>query len=241
VRYKRERAIDMTERFRLLLIEDDVELTELMREYFAQHGFDVDAQREGGAGLSRALEAEYDAIILDVMLPILDGFDVLRQIRRARTTPIIMLTARTGETDRVLGLNAGADDYLPKPFSPDELLARIRAVLRRTRHLPALAEPPMTVGQLTLDLARREARRGADPLDLTAAEFEVLEVLMRSLGRSVSRDALSAVVHHRPSDPFDRSLDVHVSRLRRKLEGTDVAIKSIRNVGYQLVITGAWS
>jgi two-component system response regulator CpxR len=231
----------MHQRFRLLLIDDDVELTALMREYLAEHGFEVETQQDGGAGLSRALEAEYDAIILDVMLPVIEGFEVLRQIRRARATPIIMLTARTELSDRIVGLNAGADDYLPKPFGPGELLARIRAVLRRTHQVPPLAERPLGAGSLTLDSATREARRGVQRLDLTAFEFDVLELLMRSIGRSVSRDALSAVVHHRPSDPFDRSLDVHVSRLRRKLDGTGVVIKSIRNVGYQLVIDEARS
>lgn len=227
----------MADRLQLLLIDDDVELTALMRHYFEEHGFAVDVQHDGGAGLARALTAEFDAIILDVMLPGLDGFEVLRQIRRARTTPILMLTARTERPDRVLGLNAGADDYLPKPFGPDELLARIRAILRRARGGPELVNRPVVVGSLTIDPGTREARQGSEPpLQLTALEFDLLDVLARALGRHVSRDALTLVIHQRPSDPFDRSLDVHVSRLRRKLAGTGLAIKSIRHAGYQLVI-----
>ena len=133
----------MATRKRLLVIDDDVELTALMREYFDRHGFDVEAAHDGGRGLARALEADYDAIVLDVMLPVLDGFDVLRQIRRQRATPIVMLTARTERADRVLGLETGADDYLPKPFGPAELLARIRAVLRRTQPTFSVTQPPV--------------------------------------------------------------------------------------------------
>lgn len=223
-------------RGRLLVIDDDIELTALMREYFGRHGFEVEAAHDGGRGLARALEQDFDAIVLDVMLPELDGFEVLRQIRRLRGTPIIMLTARTESADKIFGLDSGADDYLPKPFGPDELLARVRAVLRRTRHTAAIPPAPMVIGGLHLDPATRQAMNGSTRLDLTAVEFDVLELLMRAAGRAVSRDALSAVVHQRPANPFERSLDVHVSRLRGKLDGSGIAIRALRGVGYQLVV-----
>ena len=223
-------------RGRLLVIDDDIELTALMREYFGRHGFDVEAVHDGGRGLARALEQDFDAIVLDVMLPELDGFEVLRHVRRLRDTPVIMLTARTESADKILGLNTGADDYLPKPFGPDELLARVRAVLRRTRHATPIPLGPVAVTGLHLDPATRQAVNGSTRLDLTAVEFDILELLVRAVGRAVSRDALSAVVHQRPANPFERSLDVHVSRLRRKLDGSGIAIKAVRGVGYQLVL-----
>jgi len=223
-------------RLRLLAIDDDTELTALMREYFAKHGFEFDSASDGSAGLVRALEREYDVIVLDVMLPTLDGFEVLRQIRRTLATPIIMLTARTERPDRILGLDAGADDYLPKPFGPDELLARIRAILRRTGRPAHPPHSPMTAGTLTLDPAARKVTCDGAQVDVTATEFDALELLVRAAGRTVSRDALSAVIHQRPANTFERSLDVHISRLRKKLDETGVSIKSVRNVGYQLII-----
>src|SRR5215471_16533924 len=201
-----------TSRLRLLVIDDDAELTALMREYFAKHGFDLDIARDGSVGLVRALAGEYDAIVLDIMLPLLDGFEVLRQIRRTRATPVIMLTARTERSDRVLGLNAGADDYLPKPFGPEELLARIRAVLRRAGRPAPVLHAPVTAGRLTVHPGIREVVCGEMRVDVTATEFDVLELLIRAAGRTVSRDALSAVIHQRPASAFERSLDVHISR-----------------------------
>ena len=178
-----------------------------MTDYFAQHGFAIDAVHDGRTGLTRSLEGAYDLIILDVMLPVLDGFELLRQLRKRSTTPVIMLTARTAQRDRIAGLNAGADDYLPKPFGPEELLARIRAVLRRTGHTETV--PPQTVeaGRVRLDPLTRHA---------------------------LFRDELTTVLYRRPATPYERALDVHISHLRKKLEcDGQSSIRTIRGVGYQ--------
>jgi two-component system response regulator CpxR len=218
----------------ILLIEDDTELTSLMIDYFTQHGFAVHAVHDGGSGLARALEGRYDLIILDVMLPVLDGFEVLRQLRKRSDVPVIMLTARVAQPDRVAGLNAGADDYLPKPFGPEELLARIRAVLRRTGHAEATSQPVEAAG-LHLNPKSRQASFRGEPLDITALEFEILEVLVRAAGRIVTRDELTAAIYHRPATPYERSLDVHISHLRKKLERDGrTPIRTIRGAGYQL-------
>jgi two-component system, OmpR family, response regulator CpxR len=218
---------------RILAIEDDAELGMLMRDYFAQHSLEVEAVHDGRAGLARALSGEHDLILLDVMLPVLNGFEVLRQLRRLRSIPVIMLTARTEQSDRVVGLNAGADDYLPKPFDPEELLARVRAVLRRAGHPSASPEQAVEVGGLTLDPPARQVRCGRRPLELTSIEFDILELLMRSAGRTVTRDELSAVIHQRCATPYERSLDVHVSHLRKKLHGAGgCSIRTVRGAGY---------
>jgi two-component system response regulator CpxR len=219
---------------RILVIEDDADLGLLMRDYFAQYQFEVETVHDGRAGLARALEGEHDLILLDVMLPVLNGFEVLRQLRKRRTTPVIILTARTEQPDRIAGLNAGADDYLPKPFGPEELLARIRAVLRRSGHVDAACAQAVEIGGLSLDPRAREVRAGGRLLEVTAIEFDILELLMRSAGRTVTRDELSAVLHQRRSTPYERSLDVHVSHLRKKLEGAGgCSIRTVRGAGYQ--------
>jgi two-component system response regulator CpxR len=219
---------------RILVIEDDADLGLLMRDYFAQYQFEVETVHDGRAGLARALEGEHDLILLDVMLPVLNGFEVLRQLRKRRTTPVIILTARTEQPDRIAGLNAGADDYLPKPFGPEELLARIRAVLRRSGHVDAACAQAVEIGGLSLDPRAREVRAGGRLLEVTAIEFDILELLMRSAGRTVTRDELSAVLHQRRSTPYERSLDVHVSHLRKKLEGAGgCSIRTVRGSGYQ--------
>ena len=219
---------------RILVIEDDAELALLMFDYFAPFGFQVEAVHDGRAGLARALEGEHDLIILDVMLPVLGGFEVLRQLRKRRTTPVIMLTARTEQPDRIAGLNAGADDYLPKPFGPEELLARIRAVLRRAGRLDTSQSNTIELGGLSLDPQTRHVRYGDRSLDTTSIEFDILELLMRSAGRTVTRDELSAVLHQRRSTPYERSLDVHVSHVRKKLEGMgDCSIRTVRGARYQ--------
>ena len=222
----------------ILLIEDDSDLCSLMRDYFAQHEFRVDAVHDGATGLARALEGSYELIILDVMLPSLDGFEVLRQLRKRNAVPVIMLTARTARPDRVTGLNAGADDYLPKPFEPEELLARIRAVLRRAG--AAIVAPQIVeAGEVRLNPQTREAWYAAERLDVTMLEFDILDVLVRSAGRVVSRDELTAALHQRKSTPYERSLDVHISHLRKKLErGSRNPIQTIRGVGYQFAIGG---
>jgi two-component system response regulator CpxR len=218
----------------ILLIEDDADLCSLMRDYFAEHGFRIEAAHDGRQGLARSIERTFDLIILDVMLPVLDGFEVLRQLRKRSQTPVIMLTARTAESDRVAGLNAGADDYLPKPFGPEELLARIRAVLRRVGKTEGGAPQTIEAGGVRLSPQSRQAWLRDERLELTALEFDILEILLRGAGRTVSRDELTGALHQRPSNPYERSLDVHISHLRKKLErGSHVHIRTIRGVGYQ--------
>ena len=167
------------------------------------------------------------------MLPLLNGFEVLEQVRRRSAVPVIMLTARTEQQDRVQGLNAGADDYLPKPFGPDELLARMKAVLRRSQAAPQVAANTVQSGGLSVNPQRREVRQGERVLDLTTIEFDILDYLIRSAGRVVSRDELSTVLYQRQATPYERGLDVHISHLRKKLEldGRSV-IRTVRGVGY---------
>ena len=216
----------------VLLIEDDAELSSLMTDFFVEHGFRIEAVTDGRRGLVRSMEGQFDIIILDVMLPAMNGFEVLRQLRKRSTTPVIMLTARTGKEDRIAGLDSGADDYLPKPFEPDELLARIRAILRRAGK-DALKHDFVEASGFTLNSVAREVRRGKAPIDVTSVEFDILETLMRSAGRVVSRDELAAVLYKRASTPFERSLDVHISHLRKKLETSSRhVIRTVRGVGY---------
>jgi two-component system response regulator CpxR len=218
---------------RILAIEDDAELGLLMRDYFAQFGFSVEMVHDGRTGLARALEGAHDLVILDVMLPVLSGFEVLRQLRKKSSVPVIMLTARTEQPDRIAGLNAGADDYLPKPFGPEELLARLRAVLRRAGHGDTSHAQTIELGGLALDPQSREVRHQGQTLDLTSIEFDILELLMRAASRTVTRDELSSALHQRRSTPYERSLDVHISHLRKKLEGTGSSIRTVRGSGYQ--------
>jgi len=215
---------------RVLLIDDDGELTSLMRDYLTQQGFAVSAAGDGPSGLRAALAGACDVVMLDVMLPGLDGFEVLRQLRQRSRVPVIMLTARTATEDRVNGLDAGADDYLPKPFQPAELVARIRAVLRRI----ALAPPEvLEAAGVRLRVADREVSCGDVAVPLTTTEFDILAVLMRRAGLVVSRDDLTAALHQRPAAPLERGTDVHVSHLRRKLQAAGVdAIRTVRGVGY---------
>lgn len=179
----------------VLVVEDDRDLCAMMREYFAPFGFSLEAAHDGQEGLARALEDTFDLIILDVMLPIIDGFEVLRQVRRRSTVPVIMLTARTDPADRVGGLNAGADDYLPKPFGPEELLARMNAVLRRTQvpgtGLPGVGHALLRVGTLEVETAARGVTLRGEAVSLTQTEFDLLECLARAAGRIVTRDAIA--------------------------------------------------
>ncbi len=217
----------------ILLIEDDTDLCCLMRDYFAEQGFQIETAHDGRRGLARSIDGAFDLIILDVMLPVLDGFEVLRQLRKRSETPVIMLTARTAEADRVAGLNSGADDYLPKPFGPEELLARIRAVLRRAGKSEA-APQTIEAGAVRMNPQSRQVWRRDEAVELTTLEFDILEILVRAAGRTVSRDELTGALHQRPSTPYERSLDVHVSHLRKKLEwGGETLIRTIRGVGYQ--------
>ncbi len=218
---------------RVLLAEDDTELCSLMRDFFAGHGLRVEPVHNGLEAAKKALEGGFDLVILDVMMPGLDGFEVLRQIRMRSSIPIIMLTARTSQTDRIDGLNNGADDYLPKPFAPDELLARIRAVLRRTEKQQS--SEVFECGGLKVAPGTREVWLRNALISLTSIEFDILECLARATGKAVSRDALAAALYQREASPFERSLDVHVSHLRRKLEDADeVFIHTVRGTGYLL-------
>jgi two-component system response regulator CpxR len=215
----------------VLLIEDDVELCALMREFFAPRGIRVDAIHDGRRGLAQAFAVAYDLILLDVMLPGLDGFELLRQVRRRSAVPIIMLTARTEKEDRIAGLDSGADDYLPKPFDPEELTARIKAVLRRAGRM-GQAALTLEVNGVKLSPNTREVWADGRTVDLTTIEFDILDLIVRSAGRVVSRHELTAAIHQRPASPLDRSLDVHVSHIRKKLGAQGELIRTVRGVGY---------
>jgi len=222
----------------ILVIDDDVELCSLVGEYLGPEGFQVESVQDGTAGLQRALSGEHCMIVLDVMLPGINGFEVLRRIRDKSHVPVLLLTARGEDVDRIVGLEIGADDYLPKPFNPRELVARIRAVLRRTSEAKPgqLSVPDMLrVGDVELDPATRLVRQNGKPVDLTSVEFNLLEALLREAGRVVTRERLVDSVLSRKFSPFDRSIDMHVSKLRKKLGDSDGGpehIKTIRGAGY---------
>jgi len=226
---------------RLLLIEDDVRLCRLVKNYLETMGYSVDMQHTGPSGLAAALRDPFQAIILDVMLPGMDGFEVLRQLRVHSTVPVLMLTGRGEEHDRIVGLEMGADDYLPKTFSTRELLARLRAVLRRSLITQAASadrrEAPVTVGELYVDPGSHSAFLRSEPLLLTRQEFELLLALIRAPGRVKTRESLLLEVAERDFETFDRSIDVHISSLRKKL-GDDAKkprwIETVRGVGYLL-------
>jgi len=224
---------------RILVIDDDVELCSLVSEYLQPEGFQVESVHDGERGLERALSGDHLLIVLDVMLPKLNGFEVLRRIRRTSRIPVLLLTARGEDVDRIVGLEIGADDYLPKPFNPRELVARIRAILRRTRSPEAARQtqiPEMIrVGDVELDPATRTVRHAGNPVDLTSVEFNLLQVLLREAGRVVTREDLAFSVLSRKFSPFDRSIDMHVSKIRKKLGESDSGldhIKTVRGVGY---------
>jgi two-component system response regulator CpxR len=215
----------------LLLVDDDEELCSMMKEFFAEIGHNLDSAHNGRAGLACALGGTYDLVILDVMLPLVNGFTVLQQLRRRKDVPVIMLTARAQREDRIAGLNTGADDYLPKPFDPDELLARIRAVLRRTGKLSGSGSRT-NYGNIVVDSQTREVWRGDQKVDLTSLEFDILDMLIRAAGRVISRDEITLTLLEREVDPYDRALDVHISHLRTKLERGHTLIRTVRGVGY---------
>jgi two-component system response regulator CpxR len=203
-----------------------------MEEFFAAHQLAISTAHDGEEGLSRALDGNYDLVILDVMLPLMNGFEVLRQIRRRSAVPVIMLTARTEHGDRINGLNLGADDYLDKPFSPDELLARIQAVLRRAGRGSGLKPEVLEANGVRLNAGTREVFYDGLPVDVTSIEYDILEVLVRSAGQVVSRDDLARFLYNRQANPLERALDVHVSHLRKKLERGRNLIRTVRGVGY---------
>ena len=220
------------ESLRLLLVDDDFELCSMMQEFFLQMGHQLECAYNGQDGLARALQNGYDLIVLDVMLPVIGGFTLLQELRRRTDVPVILLTARVHRQDRIQGLNIGADDYLTKPFDPDELLARIRAVLRRTGRLPHDADSVRTFGDLEIHAQAREVRRGGQVVELTALEFNLLQLLIRAEGRIVTREEITRSLLERAATPYDRALDVHISHLRRKLENEGSLIQTIRGVGY---------
>ncbi len=221
-------------RLSLLLVDDDAELCSMMQEFFGEAGHHLDVAYNGRDGLTRILGGSYDLVILDVMMPVVDGVTVLQQIRRRTDVPVIMLTARVEQKDRVLGLNAGADDYVPKPFDADELHARIHAVLRRGSR--ERVDSITSIGNLRLDSATRDVRFSGARVELTSVEFDILELLARSVGRIVSRDEITMLIFGRESTPYDRFLDVHISHLRKKLECGKTLIRAVRGVGY--IFTG---
>ncbi|GGZ10146.1 response regulator transcription factor [Pseudoduganella plicata] len=225
---------------KVLLIDDDVELVAMFQEYLEQEGFEVKTANDGVAGTACALTGEYAIAILDVMMPRMNGLETLRRIRAASRMPILMLTGRGDDTDRIVGLELGADDYVTKPCTPRELTARIRAILRRTQGTPMdqLASAPLVVGQLTMWPEQRRATWAGSTLELTSTEFNLLEVLARNAGKPVSKNALSEQGLGRPMARFDRNIDVHLSSLRHKLgtlaDGRS-CLQTVYRMGYQLI------
>lgn len=230
---------------RILLVDDDVELCELVNEYLAPEGFAIETRNDGASGLQAAQNGDFQLLVLDVMLPKMGGFEVLRKLREKTDAtlprlPVLMLTARGDDVDRIVGLEMGADDYLPKPFNPRELSARIRAILRRTQNAPATDATTemmrvLQVADIELDAAARRVSRNGTRVELTGVEFDLLAMLMRAAGNVVSREELTRQVLGRKALRYDRSVDTHVSNLRKKLgpdgEGGE-RITSIRSVGY---------
>jgi len=226
------------------MIDDDLKLCRLVKAYLSPFGFAVEAAHTGTNGLEKVKAENFDAVILDVMMPEMDGFEVLKEIRKFSSVPVLMLTALGDEADRIVGLEIGADDYLPKTFSTRELLARLRAVTRRS-HMSAVNakqeendSDEITVGDIYINLATHEVEKSGEKLSLTALEFDLLQCLARSAGRVLNRDKILDEIAGRSYDVFDRSIDVHISSLRKKL-GDDFKnpryIKTIRSVGYMLV------
>jgi two-component system response regulator CpxR len=214
---------------KILIVDDDAELCGLLNEYLSGQGYEVRVANHGSQGLDAALDTTVDLVVLDVMLPGLDGFEVLRRLRQQSQVPVIMLTARGEDVDRIVGLELGADDYLPKPFNPRELVARIRAILRRGE-LRA-GQGRVRVQDVDLDPGSRTVMRNGARVDVTTIEFDILQQLMRAAGRVLSRDQLMEALYDRPAGAFDRSIDMHISHLRRKLGDPDL-IKTVRGVGY---------
>ncbi|MCU5771340.1 response regulator transcription factor [Erwiniaceae bacterium BAC15a-03b] len=224
---------------KILLVDDDVELGTMLSQYLIGEGFDASLVLTGKAGVEGALSGEYTAMILDIMLPDMSGIDVLRQVRQNSRLPVIMLTAKGDNIDRVIGLEMGADDYMPKPCYPRELVARLRAVLRRfEEQVPAPEKKDLiSWGDLALNPATRISEWKNKPFDLTASEFNLLDLLLRSPDRVVSKDELSEKGLGRPREAYDRSVDVHISNIRQKLAqltGDTINIETVRSIGYRI-------
>jgi len=220
----------------LLLVDDDRELCVLIGEFLEKEGFRLKAAHDGPSGLRLAVGEPFDLILLDLMLPGMDGFTLLDELRKQSDTPVLMLTAKAETASRIAGLEAGADDYLPKPFDPEELLARVRAILRRAAVMGKKGPSAvLEVSGVRLEAATRRVFRGGNEVELTSVEFDVLETLMRAAGRVVSRNEIFLRLFQREASPFDRSLEVHVSHIRKKLGGPPDLIRTVRGVGYQFV------
>jgi two-component system OmpR family response regulator/two-component system response regulator CpxR len=226
---------------KVLLVDDDVELVDLLRDYLEREGFQVAVAYDGKTGVAAALSGAFGIAVLDVMMPVMSGIQVLTQIRAGSSMPVIMLTARGDETDRIVGLELGADDYVPKPCTPRELTARIRAILKRsgTTEAGAMTTDPIVAGTLTIWPAQRRAQRAGKTIDLTSTEFNLVEMLARSAGRPVTKSDLSQEALGRPLTRFDRSIEVHMSSIRHKLgklaDGRSL-IQTVIRKGYQLIV-----
>jgi two-component system OmpR family response regulator len=217
----------------VLLADDDVELSAMLKEYLEREGFSVSAVHDGEAAARAALTGSHQIVVLDVMMPKVDGIEALRRIRASSRVPVVMLTARGDDIDRIVGLELGADDYVPKPCTPRELVARLRAILRRVQ--PGAEAGPLQAGALTVWPEKRSAEWRGKALDLTSIEFNILEVLMRNAGRVVGKNEISEQALGRPLARFDRSIDVHLSSIRQKLGDGASLIRTVRGMGYHLV------
>ncbi|MGB4913189.1 MAG: response regulator transcription factor [Candidatus Dechloromonas phosphoritropha] len=229
----------MTTTDRILLVDDDVELAGLLSDYLVRDGFAVETVPDGESGVSGALSGRFSVVVLDVMMPGIGGIEALRRIRAASTVPVLMLTARGDDLDRIVGLELGADDYVPKPCLPRELAARLRAILRRSRQGgEMIAQAPLEVGPLQIMPAQRRVTWDGEPIELTSTEFNLLEALARNAGRPVSKAELSEQALGRPLARFERSIDVHMSSIRQKLGHLDdgrSCIQTVYRQGYQLI------
>jgi DNA-binding response OmpR family regulator len=223
----------------VLLVDDDQELCLMLSEYLAAEQFRVTCVHDGQAGITHVREQNFDVVVMDITMPVLDGFDALRQIRTFSTIPVLMLTARGDETDRIVGLEMGADDYLPKPFNPRELTARLKAILRRSRQSAVAADgdPQLRLSDLVLNPGSQSLLVSGRPVQLTATEYSMLELLVRSAGSVVHKEVLSETVLGRRLTPYDRSLDTHIANLRKEIgPAADASprIKTVRGQGYLL-------
>lgn len=220
---------------KVLIIDDDEELCELVSEYLGVEGFDTEVVNDGASGLEAARSGKYDLAILDVMLPKMNGFEVLKNLRTDSSLPVLMLTARGDDMERIVGLESGADDYLPKPFNPRELVARLRAIMRRVNGDGEKGSEKIVVEDIELSEASRSAKLNGEEVVLTSVEFDLLKHLLLEAGKIIKKEDLSVRVLDRELSPFDRSLDMHISNLRKKLghraDGSD-RIKTVRSVGY---------
>ena len=231
---------------KLLIIDDDVELAELLQEYLQGENFEVGLAHDGRAGIDKVKSDQWDLVILDVMMPELNGFDVLRQMRESLNVPVLMLTAKGDDIDRILGLEMGADDYMPKPCNPRELVARVRAILRRAdiqkKPIEVAVVKPLELGELVVDGRSRSVNYAHEACNFTGAEYTVLEILAKSAGEIVSKEALTEQALGRKLTPYDRSIDVHVSNIRKKLTSHGAPkelIINVRGAGYMLTLPEA--